>query len=142
MKDVDTSTVSVVSDGLDASGEPDELAVRVAELLRTDSQATFDAMVQADAVAAPNPGRSGEGSEGGQDADSMSVVDGGPSYLEYGNRVGAILGVDGERAAHAIAQEYEELYAVERGIGDNGSGWDSKGKEVQGKRSAGPDAGG
>ena len=79
-----TSTASVVNDGLDASGGPDELAVRVAELL----------------------------------------------------------GLDSLMVAEAMAQAHEELYAVEGGIGDNGSGWDMEGGEDLGKRSAGPDTGG
>ena len=68
----------------------------------------------------------------------MSVEAEGPSYLEYGNRIGAILGVDGERVARAIAQAYEELYAVERDIRDNGSGRDKEGKYDSGKHPAGP----
>ena len=46
------------------------------------------------------------------------------SYQEYGERIGAILGVNGESVARAIAQAYQELYAVEREIWDNGSGRD------------------
>ena len=57
----------------------------------------------------------------------------GISYQEYGNRIGAILGVDGQRVAHAIAQAFEELYAVEREIWDNGSGRDKEDKEESDK---------
>ncbi len=128
VKDGDVSILSIENTDVD-SGEPDELAVRVAEILATDPQATHDAMVQADAAVEPNPGGSGEGSGGKQDADSMSVEAEGSSYLEYGNKVGAILGVDGEKIARAIAQAYEELYGVERDIGDNGSGRDKEGRE-------------
>ena len=127
VKDGDVSVLGIENTDVQ-SGEPDDLAVRVAEILGTDTQATHDAMVQADAAAGPNPGRSGEGNESDQDADSMSVEAEGRSYLEYGNRIGAILGVDGERIARAIAQAYEELYAIERDISDNGSGRDKEGK--------------
>lgn len=88
------------------------------------------------------PGRTGKGSEAEQDADSMSVEVAGMSYLEYGNRVGAILGLDGQTVAEAIAKAYEELYAVECGISDDGSGWDREGKERSDKHSAEPDTDG
>ena len=127
VKDGDVSVQSIENTEVE-TGEPDELSIRVAEILGTDTQATHDAMVQADAAAEPNPGRSGEGNESDQDADSMTVEAEGPSYLEYGNKIGAILGVDGLRVARAIAQAYEELYAVERDIRDTGSGRDKEGK--------------
>lgn len=141
VKDTDISTVSFVNDEVDAAEEPDELAVRVAEILGTDPQATYDAMVRADAAVDPNPGRSGEGGEAKRDADSMSVEAKGSSYLDYGNRIGAILGVDGLRVAQAIAQAYEELYAVERDIYYNESGRDTEGKYESDKHPAEPDAG-
>ena len=137
VKDGDVSVLSIENTDVE-TGEPDELSVRVAQILGTDTQATHDAMVQADAAAEPNPGRSGEGDESDQDADSMSVEAEGPSYLEYGTRIGAILGVDGERVARAIAQAYEELYAVERDIRDNGSGRDKEGKYDSDKHPAKP----
>ena len=137
VEDGDVSVLSIENTEVE-SGEPDDLAVRVAEILGTDAQATHDAMVQADAASEPNPGLSGEGNESGQDADSMSVEAEGLSYLEYGNRVGAILGVDGERVARAIAQAYEELYAIERDISDNGSGRDKEGKYESDKLQAVP----
>ena len=124
VKDGDVSTLSIENTDVE-TGEPDELAIRVAEILGTDVQATHDAMIQADAAVAPT---SGQGDVGNQDADSMSVEAQGLSFAEYGERVGAILGVDGERVARAIAQAYEELYAIERDIHDNGSGWDKAGK--------------
>ena len=135
VRDADTLTASIVNDEVDAAGEPDGLAVRVAELLGTDPQPTYDAMVQADAAVEPNPGQPGEGNE---DADSMSVEAEGLSYLEYGNRIGAILGVDGGRVARAIAQAYEEIYAVERDIRDKGSGRDVEGKYDSDKHPSGP----
>ena len=46
VKDADTSTASFVNDEVDAAGDPDELAVRVAEILGTDPQATYDAMIR------------------------------------------------------------------------------------------------
>ena len=137
VEDGDYSVQSIENTEVE-TGEPDELSVRVAEILGTDTQATHDAMVQADAATEPNPGRSGEGNEGDQDADSVSVEVEGPSYLEYGNRIGAILGVDGETVARAIAQAYEELYAVERDIRDNGSGRDKEGKYDSDKPPAEP----
>ena len=137
VEDGDVSVQSIENTEVE-SDEPDELSARVAEILGTDTQATHDAMVQADAATEPTPGRAGEGNE---DADSMSVEAEGPSYLEYGNRIGAILGVDGESVARAIAQAYEELYAVERDIRDNGSGRDKEGKYESDKNPAEPAAG-
>ena len=137
VEDGDYSVESIENTEVE-TGNPDGLSVRVAEILGTDTQATHDAMVQADAAAEPNPARSGEGNESEQAADSMTVEAEGPSYLEYGNRVGAILGVDGERAARAIAQAYEEIYAVERDIRDNGSGRDAEGKYDSDKHPAEP----
>ncbi len=141
VKDADTSAASFVNDEGDAAGAPDQLAVRVAEILGTDPQATYDAMVRADAEVEPSPGRPGEGSEAGQDADSISVEVEGSSYMEYGERVGAILDLDGGTVARAIAQAYEELYAVERDIWDNGSGRDAEDKYESDKHPAEPDAG-
>lgn len=144
VKDADTSAASFVNDEGDAAGAPDQLAVRVAEILGTDPQATYDAMVRADAADAevePSPGRPDEGSEAGQEADSMSVEVEGSSYMEYGERVGAILDLDGETVARAIAQAYEELYAVKRDIWDNGSGRDAEDKYESDKHPAEPDAG-
>ena len=141
VKDADTSTASFVNDEVEAAGDPDELAVRVAEILGTDPQATYDAMIRVDAEVEPNPDRAGEDSEAGQDADSMSVEVEGSSYMEYGERIGAILDLDGEIVARAIAQAYEELYAVERDIWDNGSGRDAEVKYESDKHPAEPDAG-
>ena len=135
VEDGDVSVQSIENTDVETA-EPDELSIRVAEILGTDAQATHDAMVQADAAVEPNPGRSGEGSESDEDASSMSVEAEGLSYLEYGNRVGAILGVDGERVARAIAQAYEEIYEVERDIRDNGSGRDKEGKYESDKEPA------
>ena len=137
VKDGDVSVLSIENTD-EETGEPDELSVRVAEILGADTQATHDAMVQADAAVEPNPRRSGEGNGSDQDASSMSVEAEGQSYLEYGNRIGAILGVDGERVARAIAQAYEEIYAVERDIRDNGSGRDKEGKYESDKHPAAP----
>ena len=91
VKDGDVSVLSIENTEVD-SGQPDDLSVRGAEILGADTQATHDAMVQVDAAAKPNPGRFGEGNESEQDADSMSVEAEGPSYLECGSRIGAILG--------------------------------------------------
>ncbi len=138
--DTDTSTVSIVNDDADAAGEPDELSVRVAELLGTDPQGTHDAMVEAyrlDPGLLPADGHADAG-----DADSGSEHAEGMSYAEYGNRVGAILGVDGLRVAEAIARAYEETYGVERDIRDTGSGRDAEGKEDPAKRLAQPDSDG
>ena len=135
VKEGDVSVLSIENTEVE-SAEPDELSIRVAEILGADTQATHDAMVQSDAAVEPNPGRSGEGNDSDQDANSMSVEAEGPSYLDYGNRIGAILGVDGEIVARAIAQAYEELYAVERDIRDNGSGRDKDGKYESDKQPA------
>ena len=140
VKDGDVSVLSIENTEV-GSDEPDELAVRVSEILGTDAQATHDAMVQADAAVEPNPDRSGEGNESDQDANSISVEAEGLSYLEYGERVGAVLGLDGETVARAIAQAYEELYAVERDIWDNRSGRDAEGKYDSDKHPAGSPAG-
>ena len=138
VRDTDTSIASIVNDDVDASAEPDDLSVRVAEILGIDTQAAHDAMVQADTAVEPNPDLSGEGNETDQDVDSMSVEAEGLSYLEYGNRIGVILGLDGERIAQAIAQAYEELYAIERDIRDTGSGRDAESKYESDKQSAEP----
>lgn len=138
VKDGDFSVESIENHDLDLE-EPDELSVRVAELLGTDPQATHDAMVQADASVEASPGNSLEdGQEDEQDIDSMSVEAEGMSYLEYGTKIGAILEVDGQRIANAIAQAYEGLYGVERDIREKGSGRDAEGKEGTGKLPAGP----
>ena len=136
VRDTDTSTAYIVNDDVDAEGEPDELAVRVAEILGTDPQATYDAMVQADEV---DLDHLGEGHVDAGDEDSWSEHATGWSYAEYGERVGAILGLNGETVARAIAQAYEELYGVERDIWDNGSGRDAEGKEDPGKHLVHPD---
>ncbi len=132
--DGDVSVLSIENTEVD-SGEPDDLSVRVAEILGTDTQATHDAMVQADQVDLDHLGVDGQVEVG--DEDSASVEAEGMSYAEYGDRIGAILGVDGERVARAIAQAYEELYAIERDIWDNGSGRDAEGKYESGKHPAG-----
>lgn len=46
----------------------------------------------------------------------------GISCREYGERMADIFGVDGHRVAHTIGRAHAGLYAVERGIGDNGAG--------------------
>ena len=135
VKDGDVSILSIENTEVE-SGEPDELAVRVAEILGTDPQATHDAMVQADQVDLSGLSEVGHMEVG--DLDSWSENGTGMSYGEYGNKVGAILDVDGLRVAHAIAQAYEELYAVERDIWDNGSGRDAEGKDESGKHHAEP----
>lgn len=137
VKDGDVSAASIENTDVD-SGQPDDLSIRVAEILGTDAQATHDAMVQADAAVTPNAGPSGEGDDGNQDSDSMSVEAQGLSYAEYGERVGAILGVDGEEVARAIAQAYEELYGIERDIHDTGSGQDAAGKYDSDKNPTAP----
>ena len=122
------------------SGEPDELTMMIAEILGADPQATHDAMVQAAEVdfgGSPDASHAGAG-----DADSMSVHAEGMSYLEYGEKVGAILGVDGKSVARAIAQANEELYGVERDIRDNGSGRDAEGTYEAEKHPGEPDADG
>ena len=134
VKDGDVSVLSVENTDVE-SGEPDELSVRVAEILGTDPQATHDAMVQADQVDLDRLVVDGQVEVG--DEDSRSEHAEGSSYLEHGNRIGAILGVDGETVARAIAQAYEELYAVERDISDKGSGRDAEGKYEADKHPAG-----
>ena len=123
-----------MNDEVDAAGEPDALAVRVAEILGTDPQATYDAMVQADQVDLGPLQADGDLDVG--DADSWSEHTEGLSYMEYGDRVGAILGVDGESVALAQAQAYEDLYAIERDIRDTDSGRDAEGKYESGKHPA------
>ena len=137
VEDGDYSVQSIANDDVDAAGEPDDLSVRVAEILGADAQATHDAMVQADQVDHDHPGVDGQVEVG--DEDSQSVHAEGTSYLEYGNKIGAILGIDGETVARAIAQAYEELYAVVRDISDNGSGRDKDGKYDSEKNPAEPD---
>ena len=138
VQDGDVSTLSIENTEVE-SGEPDALAVRVAEILGTDPQATHDAMVQGEQVDLDRL-HSEDTVEAG-DVDAWSEHASGPSYMDYGERIGAILGVDGERVAHAIAQAYEELYGVERDIRDNGSGRDAEGREDTGKHSVEPAGG-
>ena len=139
VEDGDVSVESIENTDVETA-EPDDLSVRVAELLGTDAQATHDAMVQADRLdLGPLPA---DAIADAGDADSMSVQAEGMSYAEYGNRVGAILSVDGLRIAEAIAQAYEELYGVERDIWDTGSGRDAEGKEDPSKSLAQPDSDG
>lgn len=126
----DVSTISIENTKVETGG-PDELAVRVAEILGADPQATHDAMVQADRVDLDRL-RPEEPVEAG-DADTRSEHATGLSHMEYGERIGAVLGVDGERVARAVSQAYEELYAVERDIRENGSGRDAEGKYESGK---------
>ena len=139
VEDGDYSVQSIANDDVDATGEPDDLFVRVAEILGADAQATHDAMVRADQVDLDldNPGVDGQVEVG--DEDSQSVHAEGTSYLEYGNKIGEILGIDGETVARAIAQAYEELYAVVRDISDNGSGRDVDGKYDSEKNPSEPD---
>ena len=141
VKDGDISVQSIENTEV-GTGEPDELAERVAEILGTDTQATHDAMVQADQIDAsrirledPAPEDTDE-----ESVDSMSAHSEGLSYMEYGNRIGEILGLDGEKVARAIAQAYQELYAIERDIWDNGSGRDAEGKYDSDKNPAEPAA--
>lgn len=137
VEDGDVSTLSTENAEV-GSGEPDELAVRVAEILGTDPQATYDAMLQADQIDLDHLGVDDQVEVG--DEDSWSEHAEGLSYMEYGERVGAILGLDGEMVARAIAKAYEELYAVERDIWDNGSGRDAEGKYDSDKNPAEPAA--
>ena len=138
VQDGDVSTLSIENTEVE-SGEPHELSVRVAEILGTDPQATHDAMVQADRADLDRLHPEDTVETG--DADTWSEHASGPSYMDYGERIGAILELDGERVAHAIAQAYEELYGVERDIRENGSGWDTEGREDTGKHSVEPDGG-
>ena len=145
---------------------PDELAVRIAEILGADPQAVSDAMIQVDAAmyaeyvdallrrhvadghiseeqanAIRAQVQSGDHTAldrlwtysyeeaWGGDSSSAEVVAEGASYQDYGDRIGTILGLDGQRVANAIAQAYEELYAVQREIWDNGPGRDKGDKE-------------
>ena len=138
VKDGDVSILSIENTEVE-SGEPDELAVRVAEILGTDPQATYHAMVQADQV---DLGRVRvDGRVDAWTEDSWSEDATGMSYAEYGNRIGATLDVDGERVAHAVAQAYEELYAVERDIRENGSGRDAVDREDPDKHPSEPAGG-
>ena len=137
VKDGDISVQSIENTEVETR-KPDELAERVAEILGTDTQATHDAMVQADQVDASRIRL--EDSVETEDTDSMSVHSEGMSYMEYGNRIGEILGLDGEIVARAIAQAYQELYAIERDIWDNRSGRDAEGKYDSDKHPAEPAA--
>ena len=99
VKDGDVAVQSIENTEVE-SGEPDALAVRIAEILGTDPDATSDAMAQVDAAVETGPGRSeADVHEHEPGVDAMSVEAEGLSYFEYGTRLGAILGVDGERAA-------------------------------------------
>ena len=138
VKDADVSTLSTENTEVE-SGGPDELAVRIAEILGADAQATHDAMVQADQADMSRLQR--EEPVGAGDADTRSEHAAGRSYMEYGERIGAVLDVDGGRVARAIAQAYEELYAVERDIRENGSGRDAEGKYESDKHPAEPAGG-
>ena len=135
VKDGDVSTLSIDNTEV-KSEEPDELAVRVAEILGTDPHATYDAMVQADQVDLGRVRVDGRVEAG--TADSWSEEATGMSYAEYGKRIGATLDMDGMRIARAVAQAYEELYGVERDILENGSGRDAGGKEDPDKHPAAP----
>ena len=139
VKDGDFSVQSIENTEVE-TGEPDELSVRVAEILGTDTQATHDAMAQADQVDMSRLQMEDPVEVG--DADTWSEHAEGLSYMEYGERIGTILGVDGLRVAQAIARAYEELYAVERDIRDNGSGRDRAGKYDSDKHPAVPDTDG
>lgn len=109
-----------------APRQPDKLAIRIAEILGTDPGDTSDAMARVETVGSANPvGAGAGGSLGERDVAAMSVEAEWLSYAEYGTRLGAILAVDGDRAGCAIAQAYGELYGVERGLHDRGSGADS-----------------
>lgn len=124
VKDGDVTTESVENMEM-VSDEPDALAVRVAEILGTDSQATSDAMARVESAGSAAADKVVVDDRAVEThVDSMSVEAEGLSYLEYGIRLGAVLGVDGERAAQAVAQAYEELYGVERELHDKGSGAD------------------
>ena len=137
VKDGDVATESVENMEV-VSDEPDALAVKVAEILGTDSQATSDAMARvASAGSAAADGTAVDDRAVEPDAESMSVEAEGLSYLEQGSRLGAILGVDGKRAAQAVAQAYEELYGVERELHDKGSGADKNAGEESGVPKAG-----
>ena len=143
VKDGDVATLSIENTEVE-SGGPDELALRVAEILGTEPQATYDAMVRADQVDADpleGDGHADAGDEDSGDADSGSVDATGMSYMDYGERIGVVLGVDGESVARAVAQAYEELYGVERDIRENGSGRDAEGREDTGKHSVEPAGG-
>ncbi len=60
----------------------------------------------------------------------------GVSYQDYGQRVGAMVGVDGQRIADAIGHASEERDAVEREFWDNGSGRNKEGTEGPGRHLA------
>ena len=96
------------------SREPDPLAVRVAEILGTDARDTSDAMARMDSAESVGSLGAGAGGHAGErDADAASVGADGLSYQEYGNMLGAILGVDGELAAQALAQAIRDLHGVD-----------------------------
>ena len=134
VNDEDVSTLSIENTEVE-SGEPDELAVRIAEILGADAQATHDAMVQAERVELDR--LQPEDSVETGDSDKRTEHATGLSYLEYGEEIGATLGLDGETVARAVAQAYEELYAVERDIREKGSGQDAAGKYEASKDPAG-----
>lgn len=125
VEDGDMATESIENPEA-APREPDDLAVRIAEILGTDPGATSDAMARVETAESANPvGAGADGRPGEGDEASMSVEAEWLSYAEYGTRLGAILGVDGDRAGRAVAQAYQELYGVERDLDDRGSGADS-----------------
>lgn len=108
-----------------APRRPDDLAVRIAEILGTDPDATSDAMARVETAESANPvGAGADGGPGEGDVASMSVEAEWLSYAEYGARLGVVLAVDGDRAGRAVAQAYRELYGVERDLDDRGSGAD------------------
>lgn len=94
--------------------EPDPLAVRVAEILGTDARDTSDAMARMDSTEiAGYLGAGADGHPGERQADAVSVEAEGLSYREYGNMLGATLGVDGELAAQAVVQAIRDLHGVD-----------------------------
>ena len=135
-EDGDVLTESIENPDV-APRQPDELAVRIAEILGTDPRATSDAMARVDSAESANPvGAGADGRSGERDVASMSVEAEWLSYAEYGARLGEILAVDGDRAGRAIAQAYQELYGVERDLDDRGSGADIPGRRELGSGKA------
>lgn len=127
VQDGDVTTESIDNTEV-APRQPDNLAIRIAEILGTDPDATSDAMTRVETVGSSNP--AGGGADGGpveRDAASMSVEAEWLSYAEYGTRLGAMLAVDGDLAGRAVAQAYQELYGIQRDLDDRGSGADIHG---------------
>lgn len=139
--DADVSTETIENQDPETAEGPDDLAVRIAEILGADPEVTASAMAEADA-ALTRALASRDGLDPEQGADSAEVMAEAPSFRAYGDRMGAIMGLDGQDVAAAIAQAHEELYAVERGIDDTGSGWDLEDKERPDKHDAGSDSDG